>query len=208
MQITFRNNWNHVCSKMIGQPSMKTHLTEISCCQSSSKNTCGWRPVVPTPLGLGLSLSVIISLRVDRGHRGGAFPSTVGLTRIWRFGFAAVNFALLLLPWRFKQNVLVRNSSATSAFAKALKDFCIPILGDEFASCRPSAPMPAELWMETPPWCSSCLSSKFPIKALRIMSSRPRLLAGSPKEGFLGLMLPTKTSPTMWLELIDQALTA
>lgn len=71
---------------------------------------------------------------------------------------------------------------------------CLPMLGDEFISWQLSLPVPLVLlvahWAPTPPWCSSCLSSKLPIKALRMISSRPKLLAGSLKDWLRGLMTP------------------
>lgn len=75
----------------------------------------------------------------------------------------------------------------------------IPVFGEGLASCRPSltAAMLVGL-LPLPPWGppdwddSSGLSSMFPIKALRMMSSRPRLLAGSLKEWFLGFTVPKK----------------
>lgn len=66
--------------------------------------TSRWGPVFPVPLGLGLSLSVIVSLRVDGGHRRGTLPARVGLTQVGGLWFAAAGFALLLLlPYKAKQ---------------------------------------------------------------------------------------------------------
>ncbi|TNN82717.1 hypothetical protein EYF80_006958 [Liparis tanakae] len=48
----------------------------------AEKLTRGRRSVVPAPLGLSLGLSVIISLRVDGGHRRRTLRSSVGLTEI------------------------------------------------------------------------------------------------------------------------------
>lgn len=59
--------------------------------------TCRRRSVVPAPLCLGLCLSVIIPLRVNRGNRGGAFPSTIGQTQVRRLGFSTAGFALQFL---------------------------------------------------------------------------------------------------------------
>lgn len=64
------------------------------------------------------------------------------------------------------------------------------ILGEGLASWRASLLGVLVVGWGPPPWCSSCLSSRLPIRALRMMSSRPRLLAGSLKEWFLGLTLP------------------
>lgn len=156
--------------------------------------TCGWRSFFPVPLGLGLSLSVIISLRVDGGHWRGTFPSSVGLTQVRWLGFSAVSFALFLLPCRFKWRECVNHQHLESRNSSQHRcqecDLYLPILGDGVASWRVSLPAPGVLMAPIPPWCSSCLSSKLPIKALRMMSSNPRLLAGSLKEWFLGFMLP------------------
>ncbi len=73
-----------------------------------------------------------------------------------------------------------------------------PVLGDGLASCRPSETllMLPDLF-PVPSWAccccgSSCFSSMFPIRAFLMMSSRPRLLAGSLNEWFLGFTLPVK----------------
>ena len=62
------------------------------------------------------------------------------------------------------------------------------MLGERLASWRPSL---LAGWEPGPPWWSwSGRSSRLPIRALRMMSSRPRLLAGSLNEWFLALRLP------------------
>ena len=77
----------------------------------------------------------------------------------------------------------------------------VPVLGEGLASCRPSLTVAMlvgllvlPVW-GAPAWAdSSGLSSMFPIRALRMMSSRPRLLAGSLKEWFLGFTVPEETT--------------
>lgn len=77
-----------------------------------------------------------------------------------------------------------------------------PVLGDGLASCRLSEMLlmlpevlPVPSWACCCCW-SSCFSSMFPIRAFLMMSSRPRLLAGSLNEWFLGFTLPVKHKHT------------
>lgn len=80
-----------------------------------------------------------------------------------------------------------------------------PVLGDGLASCRLSEILPEVF--PVPSWAccccwSSCFSSMFPIRAFLMMSSRPRLLAGSLNEWFLGFTLSVKQTYLHILETL------